>query len=126
MENTIWEFLKGVIDPGQAMVLLALILANLFTGTFASMITGTFEASRLWEFAKRTGVIFSAYIGVGIVAQVLTDWSGAQTVIYAFAIAFLGDKIFKNLNEAGLPVPAGIPLLNRMGNLPAKLRKQNK
>lgn len=123
MENSIWQFLEGIIDPMQAMVLLALVLGNLFTGVFASMLNGTFEAGRLWEFVKRMGVVFLAYIGVGIVAQVVVDFQAIQTAVWVFLIVQMSDKIFENLHKWGLPVPDGLPMVNTIMRLPAKMRK---
>lgn len=126
MENAIWEFLEGVIDPMQAMVLVALILGNLFTGVFSSMLNGTFEVGRLWEFVKRIGLVFVVYIGVGIVAQVIVDFQAIQTTVWAFLILQLTDKIFQNLRKWGLPVPDGLPIINTIMRLPAKMRKASK
>lgn len=117
MENAIWEFLEGVIDPTQAIVLLALVLGNVFTGILAAMLNGTFEASKVMEFYRRLGVVFISYIGVSVVATVLTDWSALQTAYWAFLIVQMGDKIFENLKKLGLPVPDHLPLVNRVVNV---------
>ena len=117
MENAIWEFIRGIIDPTQAIVLMALVLGNLFTGVFASILDGSFDEGKVWEFTRRMAVVFLAYVGVGIVAQVMLDMQEVQTAVWAFLIAQMGDKIFENLHKWGLPVPDHLPLVRGIVNL---------
>ena len=116
MENSIIDFLTFLVDKEQAMVLAGLIVANLFTGALSGVLTGTFDFAKFGDFWKRALLVFIAYIGIGVVARVMTDWGELQVVMWVGLIGLLTDKIMKNLNEMGLPVPAGIPVVNTLVN----------
>jgi len=123
MENTIVDFLRGLIDLMQAKVLLGLIVANLCTGVFAAMLKGTFDSSKVKDFWKNALILFVSYIGVSFLAQIATDWNGIQVLIFAALIADMGNKIMFNLNAMGLPVPDHLPIVNEVMNAIGKAPK---
>lgn len=120
------DALRGLIDPTQATVLAGLIVANLFTGVFGAMLSGTFDLARLGDFWKRAATVFIAYLAVGIVARVMTDWEALQTTMWAFLIAFMVKKIIDGLKEMGLPIPDIVSGVNGLVNTPGTLLKGSK
>ena len=125
MGNEIVEFLKNIVDPVQMYTLLALAGAHIFVGVFGAMIRGEFDKNKFIEFYRgKVGVFFCVYIAAGIIANVLTDWSAFQGVVFAGLCTVYTDRILERLNEWGLPVPRGIPVVNGFLNgLGAPARK---
>jgi len=119
--NTIIEFLQGIVQLNEVYILLGLLAAQIFFGVFAAMLQGTFEVSRFLDFYKKIGLYFTAYLGAGIISQVLTDWGGYQAIVFGAICALIVDKILKNLSESGLPVPEGLPLVGTLMNAPRKI-----
>lgn len=104
-------FLQAVINLTEVKVLVALLMANFFSGLLSAAITGTFDFGKLKDIWKRVGAIFGAYLVFSVVAYYVNEWSVIRVAAYAFLIADLSQKILANLNEMGIPVPASIAQL---------------
>lgn len=114
--NEVAEFLKNIVQLNEVYTILGLLAAQIFVGVFTAMIQGNFDVQKFFEFYKKVGVYFASYLGVGIISQVLIDWSGFQAIMFGSICTVIVDKILKNMNEAGLPVPSGIPLISKVLN----------
>ena len=102
------DFLRSLVDPTQAQVLIYMIAANVILGIGASVLSGTFELNKLLNFWKRVLTVFGAYIAVSIVGTVLTDFEAMRTVIWATLIAYMTAQIVGNLKDLGLLIPKGV------------------
>jgi toxin secretion/phage lysis holin len=98
-------FLQAVINLTEVKVLVALLMANFFSGLLSAAVTGTFDFGKLKDIWKRVGAIFGAYLVFSVVSYYVNEWSMIRVVAYASLIADLTQKILKNLKEMGLPVP---------------------
>jgi len=104
-------FLQAVINLTEVKVLVALLMANFFSGLLSAAVTGTFDFGKLKDIWKRVGAIFGAYLVFSVVSYYVNEWSMIRVAAYAFLIADLSQKILKNLAEMGLPIPASIAQL---------------
>jgi len=105
----ILSFIKSVVSPDQAQVLLYLVASNLILGTIAAIRQGEFELARLMDFGKRVIIIFGTYLAVAIASIAIADWSIFREVAWIALITFLGTRIINNFNDiTGVPLPESV------------------
>lgn len=104
----IMQFLKSIVNPSQAQVLMYLVAANLLLGIVAALAKGAFELAKLKDFWKRVLVVFGSYLVVSVAAKGLADFVPMVTVIWVALIAYMAAQIVSNLKDMGLPIPSSV------------------
>lgn len=105
MEAAVKVFVS-LVDSIKLTLLMALILVNFITGLAVAFKTGTFNLKAMGGFLYSRVVPFVlAYLAMGIVATVDSDWAWAVTATWGVIILALGGAILQNLKELGIKVP---------------------
>ena len=116
MGNAIIEFLRSIVSMQEVFIILGMCAGQLFAGTFAAMIRGDFDVQEFGRFYRKVAMYFAIYIGAGTLGNVVSDWAWVQPAAFGVLCGIIADKILKGLNDAGIPVPDGLPLLNNVAN----------
>jgi len=113
----ILAFIQALINLDEVQVLAALMVANFFSGILSSFVTKTWDWGKMQDIWRRVGGLFATYLVMSVPAYYISWWGTVQAGIFVFLSGFLVEKILKNLNEMGIPVPAsisGLPIVKQV------------
>lgn len=95
-----------IITGPEMVALISLMAANILLAIIAAISKGTFSFRNLGDFIPNRVVPLIAYVIVGMLAQVVGEWTAVVIAVYAGLVALYSAGILASLKSlTGLNIP---------------------